>query len=99
MRWSLAAHDICFTCPQHAYFFMYGKCVPVIRGGGVYQKAVDFCIEQLSKGQWVHIFPEGKVNMTKENLRLKWGVGKNVFHKFVVLECLKIGHSFITCIF
>ncbi|GJQ79523.1 putative transferase, partial [Trypoxylus dichotomus] len=92
MRWSLAAHDICFTCAQHSYFFAFGKCVPIIRGAGVFQNAVDFCIEQLNKGSWVHVFPEGKVNMTKENMRLKWGVGRMIFESLVTPIVIPIWH-------
>ncbi|XP_046662027.1 tafazzin isoform X1 [Homalodisca vitripennis] len=92
MRWSLAAHDICFTNSFHSYFFMLGKCIPVIRGKGVYQDAVNFCIEQLSRGQWVHVFPEGRVNMTKEFIRLKWGVGRMILDSPVTPVVIPIWH-------
>lgn len=60
IRWSMAAHDICFNNALHSYVFGTGKCIPTIRGAGVYQPAVDLCIKKLRQGEWVHIFPEGE---------------------------------------
>lgn len=93
IRWALAAHDICFTNKTHSTFFMYGKCIPCVRGGGVFQAAVDTCIDKLQLGDWVHVFPEGKVNMAHEYIRFKWGVGRMIYESPVVPIVIPIWHK------
>lgn len=74
MRWSGSASDILFINDFLATFFGLGQTVPIVRGDGVYHRSIDFLIDRLNEGSWVHFFPEGKINLTKnEFLRFKWG--------------------------
>lgn len=59
LRWVLVADEICFTSKPLALFFSLGKAIPVIRGEGIYQKPMDYALDKIDRGAWVHIFPEG----------------------------------------
>ncbi|KAJ4874472.1 N-acylphosphatidylethanolamine synthase [Raphanus sativus] len=73
-RWVLAAEDICFKNPVFSYIFRTGKCIPITRGGGIYQEHMSEALERLKDGSWLHTFPEGKVFQEDVPIRrLKWG--------------------------
>ncbi|CAG8748419.1 16324_t:CDS:2, partial [Acaulospora morrowiae] len=76
LRWALGAQEICFTTPFLSGFFALGQVVPIVRGAGVFQPAMNFAIDRLNEGKWVHIFPEGRVNPKMDLLKFKWGVGR-----------------------
>ncbi|XP_067930408.1 tafazzin-like [Watersipora subatra] len=89
MRWIPAAAELTFTNPAYSFVFGHGQCVPVVRGRGVYQKGIDFCVDRLNEGQWVHVFPEGKVNID-DTRRLKWGIGRMIADCEVVPDVIPI---------
>ena len=99
MRWVVSAHNICFTNRVHASFFAHGKSIPVVRGDGVRQPGMEFCLSRLREGQWVHVYPEGKVNTSPSStalLPLRWGVGRmaeEAYPAVVVLPMYHLGMS------
>ena len=58
-RWIAADALNFFGTPFRAAVFNAGRCVPVVRGAGIDQPGMNFLIERLNEGDWVHIFPEG----------------------------------------
>ena len=75
------------------------QALPIWRGGGVDQPLLLDVARRVSNGDWVHVFPEGRVvqsgrlatdeisTRSEEEVarigRLKWGVGKLIAHAAV----------------
>ncbi|KAK4683821.1 monolysocardiolipin acyltransferase, partial [Tremellales sp. Uapishka_1] len=91
-RWTTAS-DVMFTRKLHAKFFGLGQVIETHRGGGIFQPAVDEAVKKVQNGDWIHIFPEGKVNQEISHpeggiLRFKWGVGRIIMDSNVMPEII-----------
>ena len=79
VRWTMCTKEICAASPAVHKFFAAGKTVPVNRGGGLNQRSLLVMSDRLARGDWLHLFPEGRVSKNANELgRLKWGLGKMV---------------------
>lgn len=77
MRWGLCAVDICFRNSLLNRFFTLGKVMPIRRGGGLQQEELFSAARKLARGEWLHVYPEGKVSQRFIAL-MRHGVGKMV---------------------
>ena len=84
LRWAFGARDICFKNKFESLFFSLGRVLSVQRfGRGPDQPAIDCGVYLVSRGSWVHLYPEGFVHQPYEpyagTLRyFHWGVSRLV---------------------
>jgi Acyltransferase len=64
--------------PPRRQFFLNGKTLPVERGGGVDQPGMRVAAAALGSGEWLHIFPEGRVTPDGSVGPFKQGIGRLV---------------------
>jgi monolysocardiolipin acyltransferase len=75
VRWTLCANDICHQSRLLSDFFRAGKTLPIVRGGGPEQPILQLMAERLrTHGDWLHVFPEGKVRQDGRMNKLKSGL-------------------------
>ncbi|GAA5821050.1 hypothetical protein JCM10212_006523 [Sporobolomyces blumeae] len=86
LRWTLGASDMMFNGKWDRWFFTKGQVIETFRGKGIYQDAIDVAARKLDQGNWVHIFPEGKIKQEDltELRRFKWGVSR------MLMECERL---------
>ena len=76
VRWTLCADEICAKNSLREAFFLCGKALPIKRGGGVEQPAMRTAANLLARGDWVHVFPEGRVSKNGELGGMRRGLAK-----------------------
>lgn len=76
VRWSICAREVCYSNTVLGQFFKSGKTLPIERGAGLHQPVMQVVAKSVARGDWVHVFPEGKVHYNEKLGPLKWGVGK-----------------------
>jgi hypothetical protein len=88
-RWEICGQDICYPSTAIGAGFMAGRVLPIQRGSGLWQPHFTRLHNLLSNGEWIHLFPEGKVQYTPDTfgtvrnsddppsalLPFKWGIG------------------------
>mmetsp|Transcript_13334 Transcript_13334/g.23605 ORF Transcript_13334/g.23605 Transcript_13334/m.23605 type:complete len:278 (-) Transcript_13334:1282-2115(-) len=76
IRWAMCAKDVCFKNFFYKQFFLSGKTWPIERGKGVHQPVVSVAAGRLAQGDWLHIFPEGRIYYDGHIGPFRWGIGK-----------------------
>lgn len=81
-----------FKGPLMSWFMRRVRCIPIRRGEGIFQPAVDHVIEVLRNGGCVHVAPEGTRTRTGKLLPGKAGVGRVLYETgAAVIPCFHRG--------
>ena len=65
-RFAACSQEVCFRTEIAAAFMACGRVLPIKRGAGIdHPFLLDLC-RHVAAGQWVHLFPEGKVRGAEE---------------------------------
>lgn len=59
--WVLASEELCFNTNFLSTYFSSGKVMPITRGAGVNQVQFTEFIDREKYGDWVHLYPEGRI--------------------------------------
>lgn len=54
-----------FTSAPMGHFFSLGQVIETVRGGGIYQAAVETALDRLKHGGWVSAPPSGRLSLRR----------------------------------
>ncbi|RHY27636.1 hypothetical protein DYB25_007816 [Aphanomyces astaci] len=103
-RWSICSQEYCYAKgPLLSTIFFGSKTLPIKRGAGIDHPFLQDLFQRVQDGDWVHIFPEGKIVQggglggrdgpdAATIGRLKWGVGKLIARAEITPVVLPIYH-------